>query len=229
MNDSVNDLASSGALTTLDVNSLGAAKSDLSAIETKLAERDKLLSHLDSDSFRISETSNRLIRLDNGFKGISEATYHPGSDWGEVHDIIAQLVPFNGDEELKLSRESRRDSSTTIFHVRQSIRGIRVVNASLQVMVDDELGRIVELASSLLTDDKLPSPLISDVEAVNLASRTLAKIDLSLTKHTKPELVFFKKPNQKGTDVAWVFVAGNYRAEVNAVSGTVRLEDAVIY
>lgn len=229
LNEVATDLTSSGALTTLNVNSLGADKSDLSAIETKFAQRDQLLSHLDSDSFRISETTNRIIRLDKGFEGISEATYYPGSDWGEVHDVIAQLVPFNGDEELNFSHEYRRDSKTTIYQFRQSIRGARVENANLRVMVDDESGRVVELESSLLTDDSLPSPLISDVEAVNLASRAFAKIDLSLPKKTKPELVFEKIPYQKGADVSWVFVAGSYEARVNAVSGSVRIDDALIH
>jgi hypothetical protein len=192
--------------------------------------RDKLLSKLPPESYRISEYTDRLVRLDNGFQGLSEVTYFPGDDWGKVHDVIAQVVPFGGNEELDLSNKFQREEGTTIYRFTQGIDGVKVENAFLNIMVNEKSGEVVTVRSSLLADDNLPTALISDVEAKNLASRAFAGHGIDLSDFGEAELVYTKRGGeQQRAGVFWTFPAGNHFAYVNAVTGRVQLRDAVLY
>ncbi len=79
--------------------------------------------------------------------------FHRGDDWSDVHDVIAELVPFSGGETLTLGSESHIDGDQQpIYQFQQKVNGIDVEGAILEIKVDESTGRIVDVYSSLVSD-----------------------------------------------------------------------------
>lgn len=191
----------------------------------KLQQRKALLDLVDPDSVTISDTNQSLVRLRKGFEGISDIEYHRGDSWSAVHSVIAELVPFNGNESLQLSIERHIDGKEVpIYQFQQKVSGIDVEGAILEIKVEEGTGRIVDVYSSLVPDKQLPQPNLGSIEAINIAKHRALEMGIEASNHSEPRLTYVRTPNKDSVDLYWKFSINSKEAYVNAQDGSVSIK-----
>ena len=191
----------------------------------KLQQRKALLDLVDPDSVTISDTNQSLVRLRKGFEGISDIEYHRGDSWSAVHSVIAELVPFNGNESLQLTMERHMDGKEVpTYQFRQKVNGIDVEGAILEIKVEEETGRIADVYSSLVPDKQLPQPNLGSIEAINIAKHRALEMGIEASNHSEPRLTYVRTPNKDRVDLYWRFSIDSKDAYVNAQDGSVSIK-----
>jgi len=212
----------------LDTNiSVENAVEDTSLFADAFRGQTELLRGLDKSDFVLSATTGNLVRLRKGFSGISSLTYTPGDDWRPITDVIAQVVPFTGDETIHFDRLSyAKGEKRPVYEFSQKIDGVSVLSSKLKIEVNPATGQIVNVYSSMISDKNLQRPNIGAAEAIEIARYKAREAGLpDYPEHTKPTLSYIRTPRIDETEPVWSFTFGNHTITVNAANGNAKVQD----
>ncbi|MGK0472246.1 MAG: hypothetical protein ACJAR0_002727 [Candidatus Azotimanducaceae bacterium] len=197
------------------------AVDDLPLFANAFQVQKEMLADLAPSDFVLSATTGNLVRLKQGFSGVSSLTYQSEEDWKPITDVIAQVIPFTGDESIHFERLSySRGEDRPIYEFSQRISGVVVSGSKLKIEVDPKTGQIVSIYSSMISDKNLSRPNIGAAEAIEIARYKAREAGLNeYPKHTEPTLNYVRTPRADETEPVWSFTFGNQAITVNAATG----------